>query len=257
MTSPVEPVSDSQSSRSLQTQRAVPTSCLRCGPLAGCAAAVLGGLLTWGILQVCFPVFDIPKELQNLPYPPPSGWVAKAEQAVIVAARWNATLLFAILGITTAGFLAAAESVLRGDAGSAWWRGILSGTMAGLCGAVAGLAASLLLESPQATGGMSPLARTISVQCLGLGLLGLGVGLGVGVTGGWSRLLNAGVGGALGGLLGGFLYPTGMGYLFPNTQTEHVVPIERTSQLIWLVAVPLLTALVITGLGVNKTAKRK
>jgi hypothetical protein len=40
-----------------------------------------------------------------------------------------------------------------------------------------------------------------------------------------------------------------VGYLFPNAQTEHGVPVERTSQLIWLVAVSLLIALVITGVG--------
>jgi hypothetical protein len=223
--------------------------------MIGCAAALLGGVLTWGILQAAFPVFEMPKELQNLPSPQPSHLAVKAEQAFIVATRLNATLLFAILGATIAGFLAVAESVSQGNAKSAWWRGPLSGCIAGLVGAAAGLVASLLLESPQALAGLSPLARTISVQCLGLGLLGLGVGLGVGTSGGWSRLLNAGVGGALGGLLVGFLYPTGMGFLLPNTQTEHVVPLEPTSQLIWSVAISLLIALVVTSLGRRQRGK--
>lgn len=258
MSSPVEPVIAPLSAPSPQTPPAADASSrLRCGPLAGCAIALFAGLLTWGILQACFPVFNIPKELQNLPIPQPSDLAAKAAQAFVVAARWNATLLFAIFGLTVAGSLAAAESVLRGTAGSAWWRGTLSGIVAGLGGAVAGLAASLLLEAPQATGGMSPLARTTSVQCLGLGLLGSGVGFGVGITGGWRLLLNAAVGGALGGLLVGFLYPTGMGYLLPNTQTEHVVPIEQTSQLIWLVAASLVIALVITSLGRKKATGQK
>lgn len=52
-----------------------------------------------------------------------------------------------------------------------------------------------------------------------------------------------------GGVAGRVSVPDGVGYLFPNAQTEHGVPVERTSQLIWLVAVSLLIALVITGLG--------
>jgi hypothetical protein len=213
--------------------------------------------LTWGILQVCFPVFNLPKELRDLPIPQPPDLAAKAAHASVAAERWNATLLFAILGLTVAGSLGVVESLLRGTAGSAWWRGLLGGIVAAVCGAVAGLSASLLVESPQAMGGMSPLAKTISVECLGLGLLGLGVGVGVGSTGGRRLLLNAGVGGALAGLLAGFLYPTGMGYLLPITQTEHVVPVERTSQLIWLVTISLLTALVITGLGKKKNCGQK
>ncbi|MCU0871217.1 MAG: hypothetical protein MUE50_02635 [Pirellulaceae bacterium] len=258
MTSPLDPVIAPQSAPTPPTPAtAVAPSCLRCGPLTGCAVALLAGLLTWGILQVGFPVFNIPKELRDLPSPQPPELAAKAAQASVVAARWNATLLLAILGLSVAGSLAVAESLLRGTAGSAWWRGLLSGVLAGLCGAVAGLSASLLLKSPQAMGGMSPLARTISVQCMGLGLLGLGIGLGVGSTGPWRLLLNAALGGALAGLLVGFLYPTGMGYLLPNVQTEHVVPIDRTSQLIWLVAVSLLIALVITGLGKGTSNKKR
>jgi hypothetical protein len=182
---------------------------LRGGPLTGSAVALLAGLLTWGILQVGFPVFNIPKELRDLPSPLPTELAAKAAQANIVAECWNATLLLAILGLSVAGSLAVAESLLRGTAGSAWWRGLLSGVLAGLCGAAAGLSALLLLKSPQALGGLSPLAKTISAQCVGLGLLGLGIGLGVGSTGPWRLLLNAALGGTLAGLLVGFLYPTG------------------------------------------------
>ncbi len=258
MTSPVEPVIDPLNSLTPNTPSgSVPQSCLRCGPLTGCAVALFAALLTWGILQVSFPAFSIPKELRNLPSPQPPDLAAKAAQASVVAARWNATLLFAIFGLTVAGFLTATESILRRASGSAWWRGLLSGMIAGLCGAAAGLSASLLLEFLHAMAGISPLAKTMSFQCLGLGLFGLGVGLGVGSTVDRRLLLNAAVGGALAGLLVGFLYPTGMGYLLPNTQTEHVVPIERTSQLIWLVAVSLLTAMVITGLGKGAGNKKR
>jgi hypothetical protein len=202
-----------------------------------------------------FPVFDIPKELQDLPTPQPSDLAAKADQAMVVATRWNATLTLAILGLSMGAFFAVAESVSRGVAKAAWWRGLVSATIAGLFGAAGGLVASLLLESPQMTADMSPLARTISVQCLGLGLFGLGVGVGVGLTSGGLRLLvNAALGGLMGGLITGFLYPAGMAYLLPNTQTERVVPLEAPSRLVWLAAATLLTALVMTGLG--RKAKR-
>jgi hypothetical protein len=155
-----------------------------------------------------------------------------------------------MLGLLLGAFLAIAESLARGAAGAACWRAPLAAAIAGLFGAGGGLSASLLLESAQVTAGMSPLARTICIQCLGLGLLGLGVGLGLGVSAGGRRLI---AGSAMGGILGcaiiGFLYPAGMGYLLPNAQTEHVVPIETLSRCIWLVSTALLTALVLTGLG--------
>jgi len=249
MTNPVEPVSESSSVSAPAGGGAVPAAGLRCGPLVGCAAALLAGLLAWGLVQAAFPVFDIPEELKNLPSPQPSHLAVKAERAQVEADRWNATLLFAVFGLGVAGVLAAAECLLRGRPAAAWWRVVLSGVTAGLLGAAGGLSASLLLESPQLLGGMSPLARTISVQCLGVGLAGLGIGLGVGTAGGARVLLQATVGGVLAGVLVGFLYPTAMGYLLPNTQTERVVPLEPTSQLIWLAVIALMSALVITGLG--------
>lgn len=249
MSNPVEPISPTQPEASPSAGGAVPAAGLRCGPLPGCAAALLAGLLTWGLVQAAFPVFDIPEELKNLPSPQPSHLAVQAERAQIQADRWNATLLAAILGMTVAGAVATAECLLGGRVAAAWWRILVSGLVAGLVGAAGGLSASLLLESPQLLVGMSPLARTISVQCLGLGLAGLGIGLGVGATGGGRVLLNAAVGGALAGVLAGFVYPTGMGYLLPTAQTERVVPLEPTSQLIWLGAMSVISVLVITGLG--------
>lgn len=249
MTKSVEPISPSLPVPSRKPDEAGPAAGLRCGPLPGCAAALLAGLLTWGLTRAVFPVFDIPEELKNLPSPQPSHLAVKAERAQIEADRWNATVLFAVLGLTVAGGLAVAECLVRGPAAAAWWRALLSGSIAGLLGAAGGLSASLLLESPQHLAGLSPLARTISVQCLGLGLAGLGIGLGVGTLGGGRVLLNAAVGGVLAGGLVGFVYPTAMGYLLPAAQTERVVPLEATSQLIWLAAIAGISALVITGLG--------
>lgn len=224
-----------------------------CRPWRACSVALLGGLLTWGVLRCCFPVFDIPVELRDLPSPQPPELADKAAQATVIATRWNAVLTLAILGFAVAAWIAAVESFSRGVAKRAWWRAPLSGLFAAGVAAAGGLAASLLLVSPELLGELSPLARTIAVQCLGLGILGLGIGAGVGLTGGSLRLaMQAGLAGVLGGVLVGFLYPPLMAYLLPVAKTERVIPLEATSQLIWLVSAALLPTLVMTGLGGKK-----
>jgi hypothetical protein len=102
------------------------------------------------------------------------------------------------------------------------------------------------------------LAKTIGAQSAVLGLLGLGVGTGLGSAVGSIRLgVQLAIGGMLGGLLTALVYPAGVGFLLPNAQTEHVVPIESVSQLLWLAAASLLVAVVMTGLGGKGERRRR
>jgi hypothetical protein len=210
----------------------------------------LAGLLTWGVLQAVFPVFKLPEELANLPTPSPPEKAAEQALAQAVADRYNAILTLAVLGAAAAGFLSAAEAVARHRPLSAFWRGPLGSTVGGVIGAAAGLIGDGVLAACQSTPALTPLGNTIAVQCTELGVLGLGIGAGVGVAVGSFRLsLHLALGGVLGGVLTGIAYPAIVGYLLPNVQTEHVVPIESNSQLIWLVAASLLMALIMAGLG--------
>jgi hypothetical protein len=209
--------------------------------------------MTWGVLQGCFPVFEIPVELRDLPSPQPPDLAAQAAQATEVATRWNAALTLGILGFAVAALIAGVEAFSRSAAASAWWRALISGLIAGGLAAAGGLVASLLLVSPQPLGETSPLARTITVHCVGLGVLGFGVGAAVGLTAGGVRLAaHAALGGLLGGVLIGFLYPSLMAYLLPIAKTERVIPLEPVSQLIWLAAAAVLPTLIMTSLGRKK-----
>lgn len=253
MTDPQEPQGQVPSSGSPTADCPARPARLCCGPWRACSAALLGGLITWGLLQCCFPVFEIPVELQDLPSPQPPDLAAKAAAATVVATRWNAVLTLGILGFAAAALLAVVEAFSRGVAASAWWRALTSGLVAGGLAAAGGFVASLLLVSPALLAELSPLARTIAVHCAGLGILGLGIGAGVGLATGSGRLVvQAGLAGLLGGVLVGFLYPPLMAFLLPIAKTERVIPLEATSQLIWVVSAALLPTLVMTGLGGNK-----
>ena len=70
---------------------------LVCGPLLGGISALAGGLLTWCVVLVFFPVFAIPPELADLPSPVPWELGVKLDAATAEAAKQNVTLALAIL----------------------------------------------------------------------------------------------------------------------------------------------------------------
>lgn len=229
----------------------VPSSShLQCGLVLGAFVALLAGLLAWGAWQAMGPVFVMPKELVDLPYPAPPGKAAEQDRATAVVNRHNAILALGLLGAIVGLFLATAEAGSRRALKSACWKGPMTAALAGLAGAGGGLAGSLVLESPEILGEWSPLAWTIAVQAVTLGALGLGVGAGVAVPHGTLRLiLSSASGGILGGLLAALIYPVCMAYLMPVAQTECVMPRDTLSRLIWMTAVAVLIAMVLTGLG--------
>ena len=223
---------------------------LQCGPVLGAFAALLAGLLVWGTWQAMDPVFVMPEELTNLPSPVPADLAIKQDQATAVMNRHNAILALGILGAVVGLFLATCEAGSRRALKSACWRSPMSAALAGLFGAGAGLAGSLVLESPELLGGWTPLAKTVVVQGVTLGILGLGVGVGVALPHGRLRLiLRSATGGILGGLLAGLICPVVVAFLLPAAQTERVMPNDVASRLIWMTAAAVLIALVLTGLG--------
>lgn len=248
--------SSSADAEELATNDGAPKSSqLQCGPLRGCIAAFLGGLLTWGIFQVAFPVFTLPKELADLPYPTPPDKEAELVRFQEIANRGHAILAVAILGVAVGCFLATAEACSRGMCRSATWRGPLGGAVAGLIGAGAGLLGFFLVASLKYVATLSPLAKTITAQSATLGLLGLGIGLGIAIAYRDLRLLlNCALGGILGGVFAAIIYPTCIACLLPVAQTELAIPKDATSQLIWIAATTLLIGFALTGIGKRKKA---
>jgi len=226
------------------------SSHLQCGLVIGVLAALLAGLLAWGTWRAIGPVFTMPEELTNLPTPVPPDKAAEQDQATAMVNRNNATLALGLLGAIVGLFLATAEAGSRRALKSACWKGPMTAVLAGLAGAGGGLAGSLVLESPELLNDWSPLARTIAVQGVTLGALGLGVGVGVAVLHGTLRLiLLSAAGGILGGLLAALVYPVCVACLMPVAQTECVMPTDTLSCLIWMTAAAVLIAMVLTGLG--------
>jgi hypothetical protein len=214
-------------------------------------------LLTWGILQVAFPVFSVPEELANLPTPAPPDKEAELIRALEIANRGHATLAVAILGVVVGCFLAAAESCSRGMCRSAMWKGPLGGAIAGLFGAGAGLSGFFLVGSLKYVAGLSPLAKTITAQSATLGLLGLGIGVAIAIAyGGFRLLLNCSLGGILGGVFAAIIYPTCVAYLLPVAQTELAIPKDATIQSIWIAATTLLIGFALTGVGKRGKGER-
>ena len=226
---------------------------LVCGPLLGGISALTGGLLTWCVVLIFFPVFTLPPELADLPSPVPWELGVKQDAATAEAAKQNVTLALAIFGLFVAFLLTAAEAFRRHVFLSIWWRGILAAFVAVSIGAGAGILGATVSETLAKTTDLSPLMKTIVMQAAMLGMAGMGIGIGVGVSFGRILLVVGGAaGGALGGALAAILYPVVVGYLLPNLQTERVMPNEPMSSLMWLVIAAVMIGIVLGGLGSAK-----
>ncbi len=232
---------------------ALSSSRIHCGPLLGTVAALLGSVAAWGVWQALDPVFTMPEELVDLPTPVPPDKAAEQDLATATINRHHATLAMAILGALVGGFLATAEAYSRRALQAACWKGPATAALAALLGAGAGLAGSMVLESPDLLGGWSPLAKTIVVQAVTLGTLGLGIGIATAIPQRTLRLiLNSALGGILGGMLAALIYPACVAYLLPVAQTERVMPKETTSRLIWMTMAAGLIGMTLTGVGKRK-----
>jgi hypothetical protein len=177
-------------------------------------------------------------------------------EASDMASRCNAAYAVGMVGLLLGLLLAVTEAIGRGRAMTALPKGILAGLFGGAAGAAGGLAGWYLLYALLPSSHWSPLAKTIVVQGVTLGLLGLGVGLGLALPyRRWRLLLNAALGSVLGAALAAFIYPAATGYFLPQANTEMVVPGCRGGLLPWLLLSTGLIGLVATGLGKPRTTK--
>ncbi len=202
--------------------------------------ALIAGGLTWIILQMTYPVFEVPSELINL------GPFATAEQEMELfaargkAERQNAILFVALLGALTGGGLGIALATRR-QSWSALMIGSVVGSVVGiLAGGLLGAAGGLLgdIACVALRTGVQPLSLegTVLTQCVTLGMLGIGVGLGLGVfSGHYQAATNYLAAGIFAGVGAGVIYPVVVALVLPGAQTEWTLPPDGRNQAIWIV----------------------
>ncbi len=221
-------------------------------PLAGIAACAV-----WAVLGAVLPVFELPEHLRELSGNAPEEQQKELLAASVATAGKNATFAIALLAGVLAIFLTTAEAVFRGQVGRAVWGSLLAALVAVAAATGGGILGSTLSDSASLP--EDPLTKTIIVQAVTLGLLGLGVGAGVGLA-----IMLPGVrppffaacsvGGLLGGMVGGLVYPLASSIFLPNARTEISLPDPGASRLLWLGLAAIAVALILTGLVKDKKA---
>jgi hypothetical protein len=222
-------------------------------------AAILAGMLSWGILETCFPVFDATVtqiELSPSSSPKEVKAMEDADEAVRRARRHNTILAMAVFGFFAGTLFASSEAYSRRN-----WKWIpVFGAVGGLFGAAGGGVAAIvglqMFNGLHRVTDLSPMAQTMVRQSAMLGILGLGVGMGAVIS--YRKLLlllNSALGCVLGGLLVAIVYPPLIGFLVHNVRTEVVMPASGFFGLVWLTMTTGAMAWVVTGLGKQKTAK--
>jgi hypothetical protein len=221
---------------------------LKTGSACGILVAVLAILAVWGPLEPYHPVFKPDSSTVPAAGPASPSEMAAFDVSLKAADLRNAILCLGLMGLITAGLLAAAEAWAQGRRA-----GVLPLALLGaVIGAAGGIGAGLLGEAliPALRGqGLSPLAQTISMQAAVFVTLGVAVMLGVTLANGNLRVLvNALIGGVLGGALAGMVYPFATAYLLPTAQTERVIPTTAISRLLWIGLPIFLIVVMATGL---------
>lgn len=206
----------------------------RGSPLVGLALGMAGAVLAWGALQAFFPVFAIPKELDNLPVPVPDKLFLQQLAAQDHADRLNAVLLLSLFGVLVGGLLAPSAQAGRRSFGTILRNRGVGGLVGGLFGALAALVGIVAHDIHSEIRNVTPLAKTIRVQSIMFATLGCGIGLAIGGLVGWRRAVGALATGILAGVLAGMLYPFLAGVLLPNSITETLVPRGTVNRLLWL-----------------------
>lgn len=226
--------------------------------IPGLIVAGLVTLAVWGVLEVMPSVFELPEHMRELSGNAPEEQQKEMLDASLVVSNRNAALSLVMLISTLSLFLTVAEVKLRHQRLRAIWRGLLAMLIASrfaVGGSILGgtLAASSSLPE-------DPFVRTIIVQSAMFGLAGLGVGAGVAFATTLpifrpKLLATCCVGGLLGGLLAGLVFPFASSILLPSARTEVLMPDPGVSRLLWLALLSCLSVLTVTGMG--KEARTK
>lgn len=221
----------------------------------GLICSGVAALVVWGALGELLPVFELPEHLRELSGNAPEAKQKELMAASVATANKNATfslaLLAGLLGLT----LTIAELKSRNQGRRAIWGGVLAFVVAAGIAIGGGVLGGGLAKSSSLP--EDPLTKTIVLQAVTLGCVGLGVGLGLGLAVMLPKiqpqlLATCSVGGLLGGLVGGLIYPLVSSVALPGARTEVALPDPGISRLLWLAVGAIMIALVVTGMGKEK-----
>ena len=193
--------------------------------------ALVAGLVFWGFLQAREPYFAVPAEYHIRGIGESSErWTAYLAQQRRVD-RLNAPVDFAVLGA----LLAVAVASGAFPCCTTWVRVGVAIPIGCLAGGVAGWVGCLAHQTFAPYDKQPTMLDTIIVQAAFFGSLGIGVGVLAGLyLRSWKGVLRGVAAGALGGLLAGMIFPLLASVLMPSSNTEALIPPEKTTQLLWL-----------------------
>jgi len=200
--------------------------------LAAFGAALLAGAMVWGVVQGVHPLFRVPKEFEA----PSIGMRPEVYLANRRAQERNdrkhALSYVGLLGVLLGTGLGAVR--LSTLSRPRWPVAIVAASGAS-GGAVGGLAGSRVQEYIAEHIGQPELLHTVAAQgalWLPLGLaLGLGLWLATGPRKSPRPELAAGI---AAGLIAAVAYPIAVSLLAPAASTDHLLPLDRASQALWL-----------------------
>jgi len=229
------------------------------GPLMGMVLGLSGGAVTWAVLFVCYPVFQISEELANLPTPAPIEDLERAEAAMIEANGYNAVFAVGLLGAVVAATMAIGEGIAQGSIVKALIAAAACAFIGALAGCLTGWLGHVVLQACRPVEDLTPLARTIRVQGVMLATVGAGIGLGIGVMLGRRARTTVicPIAGGLAGVFAGMLYPFLTAVLLPNVRTEILIPAQIGNHFLWLGLTTGLLGLTVFGLAKQPAGKQE
>jgi hypothetical protein len=205
------------------------------GLLAAIALALCAGAASWGIVQGIHPLFHVPKEFEapNIGMPPEVYLANRLAQEKVE--RQHAMVYVGLLGALLAGALAIPPAVRERKRLSP----VLAAALGLAGGALGGQLGSRVQEYTLEHIGQPELLHTVLAQ--GAILLPLGLAIGAGL---WAAsrprmsampLLFASV---AAGLIAAVAYPIAMSLFRPTASTDHLLPVDSGSRLLWFLLVP-------------------
>lgn len=208
--------------------------------LAAIALALCAGAIAFGIVQGVNPLFRVPKEFEA----PSIGMAPEVylnnRRAQERVDRWHAMVYVAMLGALVAGSMAVARTPGR----HAWLAPLVAAPLGALGGALGGYVGSRVQVFMLERFGQQELQHTVLIQSALLVPLAVAIGVGVWLARPEPRRLTAAIAGGLGaGLIAAVAFPIAMSIFRPGSSTDHLLPTDRGSLLLWY----LLVAAIIGG----------
>jgi hypothetical protein len=218
------------------------------GPLPCLVVVLVAVVVAWAALEATLPVFQLPEELAQLAGNLNNEQIQSLRAGNAEIRKNNAMVGAAILASILALAITVAELLKRRAPVKAVWGGLLAAAVGAGAGVGAALLGVIVLTSFRSE---NPLMKTMVVQGVTLGVVGLGVGIAVALPLLRPRLLvNCMAGGLLGGILAALVFPIVVSFL-PKVNTEDLVA-EGLGRLVWVAVAYALIGLTMTGLGKEK-----